>query len=141
MSYSGDIYAFSLVRKHPHLETKVTILGNKVLTQSFFSTLLGLCWTVTIPRCVKEALAYLEPLMRSRDLSGDQRVCCVQNNDLKQMSNFVCERECGRMTIEDQTCLAYRGRVLRLVTAPAPACYLQTGSYFHTRPAHLCCGH
>ena len=48
MSYSGDIYAFSLVRKHPHLETKVTILGNKVLTQSLFSTSLGLCWTVTI---------------------------------------------------------------------------------------------
>ena len=39
------------------------------------------------------------------------------------MSNFVCERERGRMTIEDQTCLAYRGWVLRLVTAPAPACY------------------
>ena len=52
------------------------------------------------------------------------------------MSNFVCERERGRMTIEDQTCLAYRGWVLRLVTAPAPACYLQTGSYFHTRPDH-----
>ena len=73
MSYSGDIYAFSLVRKHPHLETKVTTLGNKV-TQSLFSTSLGLCWTLTMPRCVKAALAYLEPLMRSRDLSGEQRV-------------------------------------------------------------------
>ena len=73
MSYSGDIYAFSLVRKHPHLETKVTILGNKV-TQSLFSTSLGLCWTLTMPRCVKAALAYFEPLMRSRDLSGEQRV-------------------------------------------------------------------
>ena len=65
MSYSGDIYAFSLVRKHPHLETKVTILGNKV-TQSLFSTSLGLCWTLTIPRRVKAALAYFEPLMKSR---------------------------------------------------------------------------
>ena len=73
MSYSGDIYAFSLVRKHPHLETKVTILGNKV-TQSLFSTPLGLCWTLTIPRRVKAALAYFEPLMRSRDLSGEHRV-------------------------------------------------------------------
>ena len=44
MSYSGDIYAFSLVRKHPHLETKVTILGNKVLDNSV--PLFNITWFV-----------------------------------------------------------------------------------------------